>query len=144
MQTKKVIKKVCLKVVGIIACVVIFFLAFWLIDGRSPQAFIVAHSLPQTTMEDYEKGKGDMTDKSVVEIPDGVEFPHEVKQYKVGGHAGIATHRSFYRHMGSVLYGYRQDLRQDEGRRRRCPSACEGEDGPCLSSLALPRRKGFP
>ena len=89
MQTKKVIKKVCLKVVGIIACVVIFFLAFWLIDGRSPQAFIVAHSLPQTTMEDYEKRKGDMTDKSVVEIPDGVEFPREVKQYKVGGMQGL-------------------------------------------------------
>jgi acetyl esterase/lipase len=35
-------------------------------------------------MEDYEKGKGDMTDKSTVEIPDNVEFPREVTQYRVG------------------------------------------------------------
>jgi acetyl esterase/lipase len=85
MQTKKVIKKVCLIVTALVVCVVILCLGFWLIDGRSPQAYLVAHALPQTTMEDYEKGKGDMTDKSIVEIPDGVEFPREVKQYKVGG-----------------------------------------------------------
>ena len=35
-------------------------------------------------MEEYEKGKGDMTDKSTVAIPEGVEFPREVKQYRVG------------------------------------------------------------
>ena len=35
-------------------------------------------------MEDYEKGKGDKTDKSSVEIPDGVEFPREMRQYRVG------------------------------------------------------------
>ena len=56
----------------------------WFIDGRSPQAYLVAHALPQTTMEAYEKGKGDMTDKSIVEIPEGIEFPREVKQFKVG------------------------------------------------------------
>lgn len=35
-------------------------------------------------MEDYEKGKVDTTDKSIVEIPDGIKFPREVTQYKVG------------------------------------------------------------
>ena len=84
MKTKKVIKGVCLTVTALIACLLIICLGFWLIDGRSPQAYFVAHSLSQTTMENYEKGKGDMTDKSIVEIPDGVEFSREVKQYKVG------------------------------------------------------------
>jgi hypothetical protein len=82
---KKVFKRVVLTVMILIACVVIISLGFWLIEGRSPQAYFVAHALPQTTMEDYEKGKGDMTDKSIVEIPDGVVFPREVKQYKVDG-----------------------------------------------------------
>lgn len=35
-------------------------------------------------MDDYNKGKGDKTDKSKVEIPDGVKFPREMRQYKVG------------------------------------------------------------
>ena len=35
-------------------------------------------------MEDYEKGKGDKTDKSTVEIPSDVKFPREVRQYRVG------------------------------------------------------------
>ena len=85
MQTKEVIKRMCQTLMALIVCVVIICLGFWLIDGRSPQAYLVAHALPQTTMEAYEKGKGDMTDKSIVEIPDDVEFPREVKQYKVGG-----------------------------------------------------------
>ena len=85
MQTKKVIKRVFLTAVTLIVLLLIICLAFWLIDGRSPQAFLISHALPQTTMEDYEKGKSDMTDKSIVEIPDDVEFPREVKQYKVGG-----------------------------------------------------------
>ena len=85
MQTKKVMKRVFLTVMALIVCLLIICLGFWLIDGRSPQAFLVSHILPQTTMEKYEKGKGDMTDKSIVEIPDGVEFSREVKQYKVGG-----------------------------------------------------------
>ena len=60
MQTEKVIKRVFLTVTALIACVLILCLGFWLIDGRSPQAYLVAHALPQTTMEAYEKGKGDM------------------------------------------------------------------------------------
>ena len=32
---------------------------------------------------------GDMTDMSIVQIPDDVEFPCEVKQYKVGGMQGL-------------------------------------------------------
>jgi hypothetical protein len=85
MQSKKVFKRLFLTVMVLIACVAILCIGFWLIDGRSPQAYLVAHALPQTTMEDYEKGKGDMTDKGIVEIPDGVVFPREVKQFKVGG-----------------------------------------------------------
>lgn len=67
MKMKKVFKKVFVTVMALITCVLILCLGFWLIDGRSPQAYLVAHALPQTTMEAYEKGKGDMTDKSIVE-----------------------------------------------------------------------------
>ena len=73
MQTKKVMKRVFLTVMALIVCLLIICLGFWLIDGRSPQAFLVSHILPQTTMEKYEKGKGDMTDKSIVEIPDDMD-----------------------------------------------------------------------
>ena len=85
MKMKKVFKKVFMTVMALIAFLLIICLGFWLIDGRSPQAYIVAHSLKKSTMEDYERNKSDMKDKSIVEIPDGVEFPREVKQYKVGG-----------------------------------------------------------
>jgi len=84
MKTKKILRKLFLAVLALIAAVIVIGLGFWLIDGRSPQAYFVAHILPQTTMEDYEKGKADLTDKSMVEIPDGVEFPREVTQYMVG------------------------------------------------------------
>ena len=84
MKTKKIIRRLFLSVLALIAAVIVIGLGFWLVDGRSPQAYVVAHILPQTTMEDYEKGKTDVTDKSTVEIPDGVEFPREVTQYKVG------------------------------------------------------------
>ena len=83
MKTKKILRRLFLTVLVLIAAVVVIGLGFWLIDGRSPQAYIVAHILPQTTMEDYEKGKTDVTDKSTVEIPDGLEFPREVTQYRV-------------------------------------------------------------
>ena len=84
MKTKKIIKRLFLTVLAVIAAVIVIGLGFWLIDGRSPQAYVVAHILPQTTMEDYEKGKTETTDKSTVEIPDGVAFPRQVNQYKVG------------------------------------------------------------
>ena len=84
MKMKKIFKRLLLTVVTLIAVVIVLGLGFWLIDGRSPQAFIVAHSLSMSTLEDYHKGKGDMTDKSTVEIPEGIEFPREVTQYKVG------------------------------------------------------------
>ena len=84
MKAKKVLKKLLLTIVTLIAVIALICLGFWLIDGRSPQAYICAHSLTQSTMEDYEKGKGNMTDKSFVEIPDGIEFPREVKQFKIG------------------------------------------------------------
>ena len=84
MKAKKVLKKLFLTIVTLIAVIALICLGFWLIDGRSPQAYICVHSLTQSTMEDYEKGKGNMTDKSFVEIPDGIEFPREVKQFKIG------------------------------------------------------------
>ena len=83
MKTRKILRRLFLTVLVLIAAVIVIGLGFWIIDGRSPQAYVVAHMLPQTTMEDYEKGKTDTTDKSIVEIPDGVEFPREVTQYKV-------------------------------------------------------------
>ncbi len=84
MKTKKILRRLLLTVLALIAAVVVIGLGFWLIEGRSPQAYVVSHILPQTTMEDYEKGKAETIDKSIVEIPDGVEFPREVTQYKIG------------------------------------------------------------
>ena len=84
MKTKKFLRRLVLTVLALVAAVIVIGLAFWLIDGRSPQAYVVSHILPQTTMEDYEKGKAETIDKSIVEIPDGVEFPREVTQYKIG------------------------------------------------------------
>ena len=83
MKTKKILRRLFLTVLVLIAAVIVIGLGFWFVDGRSPQAYVVAHILPQTTMEDYEKGKTDMTDKSTVEIPDGLEFPRKVTQYRV-------------------------------------------------------------
>ncbi|MBP5687066.1 MAG: alpha/beta hydrolase [Muribaculaceae bacterium] len=80
----KVIKKILWTLVGIVVAIVVAGGLIWLIDGRSPQAIIVSHALTKSTMEDYEKAKGDKTDKSTVEIPDGVEFPREMRQYRVG------------------------------------------------------------
>lgn len=84
MKTKKILRRLLLVILVLVVAVLVVGLGFRLIDGRSPQAYVVAQILPQTTMEDYERGKTDMTDKSVVEIPDGVEFARKVTQYKVG------------------------------------------------------------
>ena len=84
MKITKVLKKLFLAVITIIAALLIVCLGFCLIDGRSPQAFIVSHLLTKSTMEDYKIAKGDTTDQSTVEIPDDVVFPREVKQYRVG------------------------------------------------------------
>ena len=81
---KNAIKTIFWTLVGIFAVIVIIGGAIWLIGGRSPQAIIVSRSLPQTTMEEYEQSKGDKTDKSIVEIPNGVKFPREMRQYQVG------------------------------------------------------------
>lgn len=81
---KKAIKRVLWAVAAIIAAVVVIGGAVWLIDGRSPQAIIVSHMLTLSTMEDYENAKKDTTDQSTVAIPDGIDFPREVTQYRVG------------------------------------------------------------
>ncbi len=82
---KKVIKTILWALVTIIFAVVIFFGAVWLIDGRSFKAFVISRSFTQSTLEDYEKTKGDKTDKSSVEIPSDVKFPRKMRQYRVGG-----------------------------------------------------------
>ena len=82
---KKAIKTLFKALVAIIFAVVIFFGAVWLIDGRSFKAFIISRSLTRSTLEDYEKAKGDTTDKSSVEIPSDVKFPRKMRQYRVGG-----------------------------------------------------------
>lgn len=84
MKTKKVIKNLLLAVLAIVITIIIVGLGFWLIDGRSPQAFIVSHALTRSTMETYEKQKSEKTDKSHVEIPNSIEFPRKVTEYKVG------------------------------------------------------------
>lgn len=81
---KKTIKKILWTLAGIALAVIVIGGAVWLIDGRSPQAIIVSHMFPQKTLEDYNQGKGDKTDKSTVEIPSDVTFPREMRQYRVG------------------------------------------------------------
>lgn len=81
---KKKTKKVLWTLAGIIAAIVVIGVVALLIDGRSPRAIIVSHSLTKSTMEDYEQTKGDTTDQSTVEIPSNVEFPREVRQYRIG------------------------------------------------------------
>ena len=81
---KKRTKNVLRTLAGIIAAIVVIGGTALLIDGRSPQAIIISHSLTKSTMEDYEQAKGDKTDKSTVEIPGDVEFPRPVRQYRVG------------------------------------------------------------
>lgn len=83
-NVKKILKRILLILVGLIVAIIVAGVAVKLIDGRSPQAIIVSHSLPQRTMEDYEKGRGDKTDKSTVDIPEDVKFPREMRQYRVG------------------------------------------------------------
>ncbi|MBP5500275.1 MAG: alpha/beta hydrolase [Bacteroidales bacterium] len=70
--------------ISLIGIILLIGLGWSLIDGRSPQAIVIAHSLTKSTIEDYQKNWGDQTDKSIVEIPAGVEFSREVTQYKVG------------------------------------------------------------
>lgn len=84
MKTRKLLRKLLLAIVVLIAAVIVVGLGFWLIDGRSPQAFIVSHSLKKSTMETYAMRKAEKTDNSTIEIPDGVTFPREVTQYRVG------------------------------------------------------------
>ena len=81
---KKRTKKVLWTLMGIILALFVIGAAFCLFDGRSPQAIIVSHSLTKSTIEDYENAKGDKTDKSTVEIPSDVNFPREVREYRVG------------------------------------------------------------
>ncbi len=81
---KKTTKNVLRALVGIIIAIVVIGVAAWLIDGRSPQAIIVSHAFPQITLEDYAQQRGDMTDKSTEEIPSEVNFPREMRQYRIG------------------------------------------------------------
>ena len=83
MKTKHFFSKLIKVVMTIIGIVLLIVLGLLTIDGRSPQAIIIAHSLTKSTIEDYLKNKGDTTDKSAVAIPDGIKFPREVTQYKV-------------------------------------------------------------
>ena len=81
---KKRTKNVLWTLAGILIALLVIGAAIVLIDGRSPQAILVSHALTKSTMEDYEQGKGDKTDKSTVEIPEDAKFPREMRQYRVG------------------------------------------------------------
>ena len=85
MKTKKLFKKLLLAVLMLIVVIIVAALGFWLIDGRSPQAYIVTKLFPEITLEAYYKVKTETTDKSTVEIPGSVKFPREVQEYRVGG-----------------------------------------------------------
>ena len=82
---KKRTKNVLRTLAGILAAIILIGVIACLIDGRSPQAIVVSHMLPQSTMEDYKQYKGDTTDQSTVEIPDDAKVPREMRQYRIGG-----------------------------------------------------------
>ena len=82
---KKRTKNVLRTLLGILVAIIVLGVAVWVIDGRSPQAIIISHSFSQSSLEDYEQQRGDMTDQSTVEIPGDVKFPREMRQYRVGG-----------------------------------------------------------
>ena len=82
---KRRTKNVLRTLVGIIVAIIVIGGAVWLIDGRSPQAIIISHSFPKSTLEDYAQSRGDTTDQSTVEIPDNVKFPRDMRQYRLGG-----------------------------------------------------------
>ena len=84
MKTKNLLKKLFKAVMSLIGIILLIGLVWLLIDGRSPQAIIITHSLTKATIEDYQNTKGEQSDKSTVEIPKGVEFTREVTQYRVG------------------------------------------------------------
>ncbi len=84
MKTKKFLTRLFKTVLSIIGVILVVGLGWLLIDGRSPQAIVIAHSLTKSTIEDYQNTKGEQSDKSTVEIPEGVLFPREVTQYRVG------------------------------------------------------------
>ncbi len=84
MKTKKFLTRLFKTVLSIIGVILVVGLGWSLIDRRSPQAIVIAHSLTKSTIEDYQNTKGEQSDKSTVEIPKGVEFPREVTQYRVG------------------------------------------------------------
>lgn len=85
MKAKKLLRTLLLTLLALVATIALICLGFWLIDGRSPQAYVVAHSLSHSTMEQYEKEKVSTTDKSSVAIPEDITFPRPVRQYKVDG-----------------------------------------------------------
>lgn len=84
MKTKTFQTKLFKTVISIIGVILVVGLGWLLIDGRSPQAIIITHSLTKATIEDYQNTKGEQSDKSTVEIPEGVEFTRKVTQYRVG------------------------------------------------------------
>lgn len=85
MKPTKILKTLLLTILSLIAFIVLFCLGFWLIDGRSPQAYLVEHALKLTTMDEYEREKAATTDKSTIEIPADIVFPRPVEQYRVDG-----------------------------------------------------------
>ena len=66
MKTKKLLRNLLQAVVVLIAAVIFVGMGFWLIDGRSPQAFIVSHSLKKSTMETYAMRKAETTGCGIV------------------------------------------------------------------------------
>lgn len=81
---KKFLKTLLLIVASLVIAFIVACMFFKIIDGRSPQAFVVSHLVHQVTMEEYENTKGIATDESTVEIPGDIDFPREVSQFKVG------------------------------------------------------------
>ena len=69
MKTRKLLRKLLLTFVVLIAAVIVVGLGFWLTDGRSPQAFIVSHSLKKSTMETYAMRKAEKTEKVPSRFP---------------------------------------------------------------------------
>lgn len=55
MKTKKFLAKLFKALISLIGVILLIGLGWSLIDGRSPQAIVIAHSLTKSTIEDYQK-----------------------------------------------------------------------------------------
>jgi len=86
-RSMKSLKKILWVLTGVIVALLLLCVGIKLFDGRSPQAVFVHEliGIRALDLEKYETDKVDLSDKGTVEIPDGIQFPRPVRDYRVDG-----------------------------------------------------------